>query len=249
MKKEWYQWRYEFMRRNPEYRAAYKEALQLREQCEEAYEEEHDTEPEETPTVDYRPGKGRKIAKGWIDYPYFHTSWGKQEEAICEKVGHYAVCMTNPGKSYEQVMKTKGMERTGFLPSWKWFFAKWEIDGSNLTLRFDLSKINSYAGLPKEAKDFVEFILNGPLRSKRIRNRFLPGGRGLRVKDYDFFLDNGEQIEHMRLRKLTYDQCTKRLMPGKYKHNQESTIQTIKACHKEYIRLTKKGGYREITFP
>jgi hypothetical protein len=240
-------WRWEFMRRNPEYQEAYGHALKLRKQCQDSYE------PEES-KLDDRPEKILKIGK-YETFPYFSSPWGEQEQLLCQKVGHFGSCMTNPEKDYKTIMKSKGMERAGFFPATKYdHFASYHINGSKLSVEFDLERINSFDALPEAAKDYVFFVTKNLLHTKILRNHFEPGGKALRNnKDYARILKVGA----LRAKNMTFRQIAQRLFPDDFidhfnersnKSKPESAERRCQQDSDEFDRLVT-GGYHEITFP
>ena len=249
---DWYRWRWEFMRHNGEYRESYDYALGLRKQCAEAYD------PEES-EIDYRPGKVLKIGKHKT-YPYLDSAWCDKERILCRKVGHYASCMTDPKKSYDEIMEAEiSMEAAAFFPSTRWgYFVKHALDGKNkrLDLSIDLSAVNSVDALCAEVSEYIRFILrDGLLSSKELRSRFGMHNARRSSKDFATLIEEGEPINSMKQDGFTYAEIAQKVWPGLWKKrssaedpNPETLEKRAQICLKDYLYFIEKG-YREITFP
>ncbi len=248
---EWYRWRWEFLRLNPQYREAYQKALELRKQAGEAYyEEEHTLQYEEIPAVDYRPGKARKI-DNLVVYPYLHSQWGKQEKALCEEVGHYGFCMTDPSKSYHEIMKSRGMERAGFHPATWWeHFAEYSLDEATrrLTITIDLSRVNAVTDLCFELVKLVKLVLRDFLGGFGLKHRFGLHQEHRSSKQYATIIKEGARADKLETQNKSWPDIARELYPGSYRADPETAVKTVQRYCREYRHFVN-GGYREITFP
>jgi hypothetical protein len=233
---EWLKWRWEFLRRNPEYREAYfTKVLKLRKACH----------------ID--PEVPKEIGNGKVYYPYFQTEECQKEKDLSRQFGAYSECIINPDLSFEEIINGLDcLEKAAFYPSTFWsHFAEYHLNGSHLILDIDLSKVNSFRALMEESGKLLEIILTGLLKSKKIRKHFHPGAQELRLsKDYQTVLDTGEQVLAIKQEPhFTFEKAAKIIYPGLFKKNEESTKKRVEKEFKDYQHLIDEGGYREITFP
>lgn len=222
---QWLRNRWEFARRNPEVKAAYTKALELRQQA--------NRSPEE---VSFKAGN-------FIHYPYLDTPEGKKEKELCEALWLPFACMIDPDKSLDDLMSgPDSMEKASFLPGVFWeTFASWSQEGSHIILDIDLAKINSIDALKSEIGHFID-IVGKDLGLKDAKQR--------RDKDYDYILMVGDMKENQG---LTYEQIAKKISPREFNPNNakgkpESTTRNVGHLYTTYRKLVD-GGYRELTYP
>lgn len=227
---KWARWRWEFTRDNPEYREAYKDVLKLREKAW--------VSPE---------------LKNLAGYPYLQTEEGKKEKKIAKKFGLIGNCMIDPQKSFDDLMEGPDcMEKNNFFPATFWeHFLEFEIDleNQNLTLKIELSKVNSFKALKVELNKFLDLLLND-LFSRKMRVYFRPGGRELRQsKDYYDYLLTGRKYMELKRQKtrVTFKDLARELYP-QYNQDPEGYRKKVEKAFHEYERLIQ-GDYREITYP
>lgn len=82
---KWERWRWEFMRRNPEFQSDYKKVQHLRRKSK------------------VKPGK--KIVKGnVVEYPYIYTPEAEKEREYCAKYDISLPFFPDPNESFDELM-------------------------------------------------------------------------------------------------------------------------------------------------
>lgn len=226
----WLKYRWEFMRRNPEYREAYQEALKLRESSE--------FTPED---IGFQEGN-------FVQYTYLETPEGKQEQELAETTGAHSRCMIDPDKSFDDVMDgPDSMEKACFLPGTFWeIFSGWSQDGSRVSIEIDLAKINSVDALKYEIGDLID-ILYKDIYEKYLKKQYEPEtAKRRRLIDYDIvrrILRVGEMREKQG---LTFPQIAQEILPDNV--NGKSAESQVEKDYKKFTYLVN-GGYKELTYP
>jgi hypothetical protein len=222
---DWACWRWEFARRNPEVKNAYRKALEMRE----------------------RSGvfqKGRSAEECLSLYSL--SPEGKWEIRKCEELGLFGKFMTNRDKSFVETLGGSDLFNRGqFPPSPLWsHFVKVDCDGRFFEIRIDFTKVRSISALKQVMtgildlhwKEFYEY---------QFKRKYKPEAVNRRDIDYDLILTIGKLRED---EKLKYREIAGRAFPEAYRMNPESAERNAKRYYDSFKELVN-GGYRDLTYP
>lgn len=230
---EMQKYRWEFMRRNPQYRGAYKKALKLRESYKRAVEPV--AGPERAGHVE-------------LSHAYLTSSVGQEEKRLCDEFGLYSSCMINPDKSYDDLKDgPDDMEKVCFFGHLFWsHYAKLKWEGSHLIIDLDFSKINSVAALKKDLPKLID-VQGKNIYKRYMKKHYEPEPKKGRraARDYERLLTIGTLKEK---EKLKFIKIAKRVSPTQYKKDQETARKQTNDLYKEYLEFVN-GRYRELTYP
>ncbi len=143
-------WRFEFMRRDPEYLKACEKVKELRKQT-------------EYPHDYYEKKKGKFVI------PYFSTLEGKQEQEICEKFGLQFMLLSDLD------LNQPISENAWYWNMYKGAVSFWS-DPKNvaiLNIRIDLNGINSINAVKRHISDYVQNAFEMlPIRSQKYEQKY-----------------------------------------------------------------------------
>ncbi len=232
---KWQRWRWEFMRRSPQYIADYKKVQQLRGKAE-------------------YPPDYKIVKENTVTYPYIFTPEGKKEKEYCIKYHVASFHLPDPQKSFDELIGGKyEFDKQGGIRTkqpWKFliysksfkpdavrlYYSRGEENRVRIEINFD--KINSTCAL----KAYVSSLIQK-------HSEMLSKKKQTNETDYDLIL----QVGTMKENGMTNQQIAKKLFPRDFRFDNESAkpeskIRTIGYYYTRYKELIN-GGYKDLTFP
>jgi hypothetical protein len=180
---KWLKWRWEFGRRNPDYRKKYRYNV-----------------PQLRRKGNYSPGDCWKIGQ-FLECPYLDSPQGKKEAEFCRQFGFHFGCMIDPKKSYDDLLGgPDSMEKACFIPATFWeTWARWSFDGPVAKIEIDFSRINSLMALQEETGGLLEILFKYYYKNCLRKKYNSTPGNQKRLVDYDRILMVGDMKEKRRL--------------------------------------------------
>jgi len=241
---EWVRWRWEFMRRDPQYQKAWREVQKLRKLA------KYSPADREV-TVD-------EFGK-WVKHPYVFTEEAEKESEISAIFGLQGGQMINPSKSFEALHKQMGEKDAG-SPRFRMFFldnllpkalrvthAWYNSTGmetakkNRIRLEIDFDEVNSLDTLKKQAiraiDEYWDFLM--PTRATRGRSPLQTVLANLRPDDFEKILQVGE------LRKKGLAWAAIESQAFEEDESPESAVKKAQQHHKRYEKLVS-GGWRDL---
>jgi len=232
---EWVKWRWEFIRRNPQYR---KDRQQYHDIIEEI---ECSSEYERTYKGDY------------IYYMPYKNSNESELTELTEIINRWDMkAFLDPDKSLDEMIETdstfvegewtqKDKKRALIFylnPSAVEIVEESETPkftkGKHLVIDIDFTKVNSFSSMREEVIHYVEMYYNDIYFPKKKRY----------MTDYQLILMVGDMKEKQKLKNR---QIAEKIEPRRFRENPESAIRNVSYLFKRYKELVN-GGYKSITF-
>jgi hypothetical protein len=268
-------WRWEFMRRNPEYIADYKEMSKLEKKAKH-YDEDHvryhSTAKDEKESSYCKKWEIRKMCdpdKSFDDlFPHIGVDLHDQELSGAERVQKWAMKLYSK-HSIDQLGLDQGAINVihsggGILPdedSWIVSFPsnmKDDMSDNDLIISINFNKVNSLKTLQKEVSKLIETYYKAPkmeiVKEKRKAKLKIKKPEKKHQKydiDYDIIIKVGDWKEK---EKKKNQQIARILFPSAFKDttneiaNPESAIRNVSHYYKRYKELIN-GGYKNISYP
>ena len=234
---KWERWRWEFMRRNPEFQSDYKKVQNLRKKSK------------------YKPD--HKIVKGNVtEYPYVYTPEAAKEREYCAKHDISLPFFPDPNKSFDELTggepkfdEARGtyvfsaeqahghFYATRINPRAVKFYHRPGIENW-VQVEINFNNVNSIDAL----KDHVSNLIQN--HSEKLEKR-----KRLNHADYKLLLEAGDMSKNG----LKHQEIAKKLFPRDFNINNEdanieSKIRTVGYYVKRYEELIN-GDYKKLTFP
>jgi hypothetical protein len=236
----WNKWRWEFLRRDPEYRQDFKDVQKLRKKAK------------------YPPGYTEK--KGNIVYyPYPQTPEGEKEREYTAKyfLGLCVSHLPDPNQSFEELIHGEPIwdaERGIFVNEGGQAFRRrlfaqavnkeavrcsaYGETKTNIRINIDLDQINSIAQLKRYISEWLDYYVENFLGRSAGKENYDKDYENI-IKVGDFSRDNPNH---------TQESIASELYPDWYKKKPLSAVNTVGVRLKKYKELIA-GGWKKITFP
>jgi hypothetical protein len=221
---EWSKWRWEFARRNPKVKKAYRKALKLRDK-----------------SGVFQKGRPAKESS----HPYSLSPEGKEEMRMCDELGLLGKFMPNPGKSFDEIVEGSDIfEKKQVFPGFWTHFAEVDFDGKFFAIRIDLTKVRSLAALKKVTASILDFYWKDSYKDY-YKDEYKPKAVDRRDIDYAKTHRIGVLYEDEQ---LTFRQIGEQELSDSHKTDLDSAERNAKGYYDRFTKLVE-GGYRDLTYP
>ncbi len=219
--RDYAKYRWEFMRRDPEYRRDWEKAQEIRKRVK--LEEGLKKVLEET---------------GVMVYPPEYQEEYEQELALCKKygLGLDRAYMFDPDKSFEELTEYSPDFYISMINPSAVTLSSPDKDPKKVRIDIDFNNVNSIAELIRHVSDRLQEHYETISQDKTQRY----GGI-----DYDLLLEVGDLKEKEHLK---HQEVAQKIDPRKFRENPESAIRNVGHYYKHYKELVN-GGYKDLTFP